>query len=175
MATLTPLMPRRAAHTPNRDLYELAVRIGTSWRAIRRGASWAGLRDYLYGTGDDALDQGQMDTLDLLAQQDSWRMSELAEHLRVEPSTATRAVQRLEKDGLATRQSSAEDGRVVEVSITPAGRARHRDVATRRSALMTHILSAYSVDELPQLADMLERFVGSIDEFVAEQPDPTSE
>ena len=44
MATLTPPMARRAAHAPNRDLYELAVRIGTSWRAIRRGASWAGLR-----------------------------------------------------------------------------------------------------------------------------------
>ncbi|MEN9821624.1 MAG: hypothetical protein RLZ04_50 [Actinomycetota bacterium] len=168
-------MPHRAAHAPTRDLYDLAVRIGGSWRAIRRGASWLGLRDYLYGTGADALDQGQMDTLDLLAQQDSWRMSALAEHLRVEPSTATRAVQRLEKDGLATRQSSAEDGRVVEVSITPAGRARHRDVASRRTELMTHILNAYSADELPQLAEMLERFVGSIDEFVSEQPGSTTE
>jgi DNA-binding MarR family transcriptional regulator len=168
-------MPHRAAHAPNRDLYELAVRIGGSWRAIRRGAAWVGLRDYLYGTGSDALDQGQMDTLDLLAQQDSWRMSDLAEQLRVEPSTATRAVQRLEKDGLATRQPSADDGRVVEVSVTSAGRARHRDVANRRTVLMTHILSTYSADELPQLADMLERFVASIDEFVAEQPSPATE
>ena len=66
-----------------RELYDLAVRIGLAWREIRRGASTAGLREYLYGSGDDAIEQGQMDSLDLLATQPSWRMSELAEALRV--------------------------------------------------------------------------------------------
>ena len=71
-----------------RDMYELAVRIGSSWVQIRRGAGGS-IRDYLLGAGDDALEQGQMDSLDLLARHPSWRMSDLAEALRIDPSTAT--------------------------------------------------------------------------------------
>jgi DNA-binding MarR family transcriptional regulator len=152
-----------------RELYDLAVRIGLAWREIRRGASAGGVRDWLCGTGDDAVEQGQMDTLDLLAMQPSWRMSELADALRVEPSTATRAIQRLEKLGLAERHPSKDDGRVVEVRVTAAGRARHLAVAERRAELMTGVLSAFRVRELPVLADMLERFVQAVDGFVADR------
>lgn len=156
-----------------RELYDLAVRIGLAWREIRRGASGAGLREFLYGADEDAIEQGQMDSLDMLATQPSWRMSELAEALRVDPSTATRAIQRLEKAGLAERSPSREDGRVVEVCITDAGRERHQDVAERRSRLLRYILSQYRVRELPVLADMLERFVEAVDGFVSELDAPT--
>ena len=125
------------------------------------------LRDHLFGTGDDALEQGQMDTLDLLAQQPSWRMSELADALRVDPSTATRAVQRLVRAGLASRSASDDDGRVVMVTITTAGITRHAEVAERRGRLMAHLMGAYAPDERVQLADMLERFVAAIDRFVS--------
>ena len=68
----------------NRALAELAVRIGLAWREMRRGASAAGLRDWMYRTDtEDGVEQGQMDSLDLLASQPSWRMSELADALRV--------------------------------------------------------------------------------------------
>ncbi len=56
----------------------LGQRIAASWTEIRRGAATSEVRDYLYGTGEDRLDRGQMDTLDLLARQPLWRMSELA-------------------------------------------------------------------------------------------------
>ena len=149
-----------------RELYDLAVRIGLAWREIRRGASAAGLRDWLYGTGDDGIEQGQMDSLDQLASRPSWRMSELAEALRVDPSSATRAIQRLEKAGLAERRPSTEDGRVVEVAITEEGRRRHAIVGERRSEMMTFIISQYRTRELPVLADVFERFVSAIDAFV---------
>ena len=94
-------------------------------------------------------------------------MSELAEALRVDPSTATRAVQRLVRSGLATRGASDDDGRVVIVSITDAGVVRHADVAERRGRLMAHLMGMYAPDERAQLADLLERFVGAIDGFVS--------
>jgi DNA-binding MarR family transcriptional regulator len=149
-----------------REMYELAVQIGASWVQIRRGAAMGALRDYLLGTGEEALEQGQMDSLDLLAREPSWRMSELAEALRIDPSTATRAVQRLVSSGLAVRSSHDEDGRVVMVEITDAGRSRHADVNTRRGLLMTHMLGAFTPEERPVLADMLQRFVSAVDEFV---------
>ena len=150
-----------------REMHELAVRIGSSWVQIRRGAAMSALRDYLLGTGGEALEQGQMDSLDLLARQPSWRMSDLADALRIDPSTATRAVQRLVGSGLAKRCPHDDDGRVVMVEITDAGVSRHADVSARRSELMAHMLGAFTPDERPVLADMLERFVAAVDEYVA--------
>ena len=125
-----------------------------------------GLRDYLYGSDQGSIEQGQMDTLDLLALQPAWRMSELADALRVEPSTATRAVQRLVNAGLAERIASPDDGRVVQVEITQQGRDVYETVAARRGELLTFILKQYHRDELPIFADMLERFGVAIDTFV---------
>lgn len=151
----------------HREVYDLAVRIGLAWRELRRGASTSGLRDYLYGSDEESIEQGQMDTLDLLALRPLWRMSELAEALRVEPSTATRAVQRLVNAGLALRRPSSDDGRVVEVEITAAGRDTYESVAARRAELLTFILKSYRREELPVFADMLERFVNAVDDFVS--------
>jgi len=159
--TTPPSSPRA------REVYDLAVRIGLAWREIRRGASTVPLREFLYGGADDAVEHGQADTLEVLSQRESWRMSELAEALRVEPSTVTRAVQRLERTGLAVRRSSKADGRVVEVMLTPKGREQFDQLSRRRAELFTHILRAYTPDELPQFADLLERFVHSVDDFVA--------
>ena len=145
---------------------EVALRIGRAWREIRRGASMSRLIEYLFGIGDDALEIGQMDTLDLLVQEDAWRMGDLAEALRVDPSTATRAVQRLEKFGLATRCNSSDDKRVVMVSASEAGRQRHGEAAARRAELMQHIMTSFAPDELVNLASNLERFIGALDDFV---------
>ena len=166
MGTVTPLMSTIPTDPRRRDLYDLAVRIGLAWREVRRGSSTAGLRDYLYGSDQESIEQGQMDTLDLLALQPAWRMSELADALRVEPSTATRAVQRLVNAGLAERIPSSFDGRVVQVEITQQGRDVYEAVAARRGELLTFILKQYRRDELPVFADMLERFVVAIDSFV---------
>ena len=145
---------------------ELAIRVGRSWRELRRGAAMSKLLDHFFGVGEDALEFGQMDTLDLLVQQPGWRMSDLAEALRVDPSTATRAIQRLEKFNLATRCSSTDDKRVVVVSATPFGRQRHAQAAARRQELLVHITTAFNQREMAELAAYLERFVGSLDDFV---------
>jgi DNA-binding MarR family transcriptional regulator len=148
------------------DQLELAVRIGLAWIELRRGASASKLREHLYGTGPDAVDPGQADTLDVLVTRPQWRMSEIADALRVDPSTATRAVQRLVNDGFATRQSCDDDGRVVIVSLTKTGTRRHAEVARRRGILLTHLMGDFSAAERVQLADLLERFVGSVDGFM---------
>jgi DNA-binding MarR family transcriptional regulator len=93
-------------------------------------------------------------------------MTDLAEALRVDPSTATRAVQRLERSGLAERRPCDDDGRVVRVSITPAGEARHALVAERRSAVLDQVLAPFSPAERAELADLLDRFVAELDRVV---------
>ena len=154
---------------------ELALRVGRAWRELRRGASMGALMDYLFGKGDDALETGQMDTLDLLVTQDAWRMGDLADALRVDPSTATRAVQRLERVGLATRCGGSDDKRVVMVSVTDKGRHRHAEALIRRQALLANIMQSFDRDEWPVLAELLERFVGSLDEFMNDVRDSSTE
>jgi DNA-binding MarR family transcriptional regulator len=145
---------------------EHARRIGRAWIELRRGAGASALRAYLFGR-EEPLEQGQMDALDLLTRRDDRPMKELAARLRVDPSTATRAMQRLEADGLVERYPSPEDGRVVLVRITEEGRRRHDDVAARRSIAMLEILGEFEPAERAQLADLLDRFVGSVDTVVA--------
>ena len=124
------------------------------------------LRDHLFGSGDNALEPGQVDTLELLVARDAWRMSELAEALRVDPSTATRAVQRLVKAGIAERTACSDDARVVMVSATEPGRVRHRAIVDLRRATLTAMLATFAPDERGQFAEYLDRFVAALDDYV---------
>ena len=51
-----------------------------------------------------------------------------------------------------------------DVMVTPT--LRHVEMYTMRG-LLTHILKRYRSEELPVLADVLERFVRAADDFVA--------
>src|SRR5262245_8826592 len=132
----------------------------------------AAVRDYFYGTGDEALEPGQVDTLDLLAQTPTWRMTDLADALRIDPSTATRAVQRLVRAGLAERTTCADDGRVVKVSITEEGRQRHDKISCRRRRALQQMLGEFSEEEWEPLASLLERMVAALDHLAADISSP---
>jgi DNA-binding MarR family transcriptional regulator len=125
------------------------------------------LLGHLLGTGDDALEPGEWDTLELLAQKPSWRMGDLARALRVDPSTATRAVQRLVHAELAERSRCEHDGRVAFVQLSTVGRTRYEDGMRRRQRVMRELLHGFQPEERAQLADLLGRLVSSLDVFVS--------
>ena len=143
-------------------------RVGNAWRELRRGASMTVLRNQLLGEGLESLDLGQADTLDTLARTGACRMSELAEALRVDASTATRAVDRLAQRGWVTRERSPDDARVVQVALTEEGAAVQDGLLKRRRHAMEHIVGGFSTSELATLADLLERMVAGLDQFVEE-------
>ncbi|MCE2855874.1 MAG: MarR family transcriptional regulator [Ilumatobacteraceae bacterium] len=159
---------RTPVDVDSQEHLELIARVGLSWRELRRAATTTLMREHIFGTGDGALEPGQMDTLDLLVQQPSWRMGDLAEKLRVDPSTATRAVQRLVNMGLAERLSGKDDGRVVQVAVTDDGRKRHNLVSSRRLELMKVIFKNFTEEERVDLAHLLEKLVASIDSALKE-------
>jgi DNA-binding MarR family transcriptional regulator len=142
---------------------EIAERISKAWIAIRRGASSLVIRDIMLGTGEGALEAGQWDTLNLLTTRDEWRMGDLALALKVEPSTATRAIQRLINLGLAERVSRPGDGRVVHVAVTEEGRARAEILHGRSQFFLSYILSFFDDDERDLLAEFFERFTRAMD------------
>lgn len=121
-------------------------------------------KEYLFGD-DDPIEPGQMDALDLLARRDR-TMSQLAERLRIDPSSATRAVQRLVADGLAERYAASSDRRIVMVRISSAGRDRHAAVDARRAFAMAHLLAEFTPEERCDLAGLLDRLVDALDRTV---------
>lgn len=153
------------------DAIEHTLRISRAWIELRRGARAGALRDYYFGR-ENRLEQGQMDALDLLVRR-ARTMRGLADRMHIDPSSATRVVQRLVKDGLAERFASAEDGRIVMVRITAEGRRRREPVAKRRAKAMGRIIGSFEPDERAQLADLLERLNEAIDQVVDELHDET--
>jgi len=144
-------------------------RIALAWRELRRGASGAALRAHLLGPDGPPLEQAQLDALEILASNpNGWRMSEFADAMHIEPSTATRAVNRLQQLGLAEREASMEDRRVVVAQATTTGRRMVRRVSTGRAVGMERLLEPFDEDEREQFSQYLERFVISIDRLVEE-------
>ena len=148
----------------NVDQQQLAVRIGRAWRDLRRGASTAALRDYLLGSGDDSIELGQMDTLDLLATGSSWRMSEIAEATNATLSRLSHVCSRLERRGLVQKSTSPADRRVSRVTLTNAGRrelvrATPGHIATARRL----VIDALSPEDLADLARITAKLGEQLD------------
>ncbi len=148
---------------------ETRRRIAAAWRELRRGASGAALRAHLIGPGGPQVEQAQLDALEVLAVDPSgWRMGDFADAMHVDPSTATRAVARLEQLGLAERSHDPDDRRVVLARPTALGRRTINSMLVRRSVGMERLLETFTDEEQEQFAEYLERLVGAVDGLVAE-------
>lgn len=144
-------------------------RIALAWRELRRGASGTALRTHLTGPDGPPLEQAQLDALEILAgQPNGWRMSDFADALRVDPSTATRAISRLERHGLAERSAIETDKRIVTARATTTGQRMVRHVGRLRAIGMQRLVEPFDAAEREQFAEYLERFVKSIDDLVDE-------
>jgi DNA-binding MarR family transcriptional regulator len=146
-------------------------RITRAWREMRRGAAMGPYQDLLYReVVAEGLPLGLIDALDLLVKRNRIRMVDFARALRIEKSTATRALDRLESGGFAQRKSvSAKgQGQAVVVQVTPRARALQERLSRRRAYLLGQILAEFSAHEVEVLADVMERFVAGMDRGGAE-------
>ena len=152
---------------------EVLQRVFEAWRELRRGAVRK-LNDDFYGRWPDALDPAQMDILEMIASQSSWRMSQLAQALHLDPSTVTRSIDRLVGFKLVRRVPAADDGRGVQVRATPAGRALCKKVPERRLDVMRDVLRGMSEREAEQLARLMEKMVDGVAAYAQRVETPAS-
>lgn len=100
-------------------------------------------------------------------------LGELARHERIAPATVTKIVRRLVTEGLVLRLADPDDGRVVRVAITPAGRQRLDESRRRRTAWLATRLArpdAPSADALRATLDVLEALARADDAADEERP-----
>src|SRR5581483_774589 len=86
------------------------------------------------------------------------RASALAECLRSDPSTISRQVAALVKDGLLERRADPEDGRASLLVPTPKAQAVLADHDEIRIEHFTRMLSGWSDEDLRSFAELLRRF-----------------
>ena len=109
----------------------------------------------------------QYRALVVLASRGPQRLVDLAGALDVAPSTAGRMCDRLVRKGLIRRHRARADRRVVQVSITAAGRRVVDEATTRRRALIAEILAKLPLAKQQTVAQALREFA----EAAGEVPD----
>jgi DNA-binding MarR family transcriptional regulator len=108
---------------------------------------------------DQELTFSQLRVLYLLSEQGPITMSRLAEVLAVTPATATGVIERLEKRGLAERSHRGDDRRIVECSLSDAGRQMVGAATGARLDQMRQWVSVLTPAELRRLDRLLSNVI----------------
>lgn len=83
--------------------------------------------------------------------------SELADRLGVTPGNLTGILDRLEQEGLLTRQRGVQDRRSLQVGITPAGEALMQRAVPELHAHLRGLFAPLELADLSQVQGLLER------------------
>ena len=111
---------------------------------------------------DCAITLPQMHTLEILGQQSTLRMKELAAKMGVTTGTLTVNVDRLEKQGLVTRMPHETDRRSILVALTPAGEKLFREHHEHHLHLTRELQAALTPEETTQFASILAKLTQAI-------------
>jgi len=96
---------------------------------------------------DDAMSDGKLSVLFILANEGAQTLGSLSEHERVTPPSMNRTINALVEAGLVTRVADATDGRKVAIDVSDAGRRLVRETRRRRDAWFASRLNALSAEE----------------------------
>lgn len=89
----------------------------------------------------------------------------VADVLTVDPSTASRMVDRAVERGELERRTCVDDARRTRLHLTPAGQALLDTATRRRRELLAEVTSDWSPDDLDDLVVHLERLQAGFDEL----------
>ena len=98
----------------------------------------------------------QAEALQLIVERGSISTSSLALLLGIDPSTASRNLAGLEREGFIVRRRGADDGRQNDVRLTPRGRRTAESVASEWQGAYASLLERMPRGERQRVADALE-------------------
>ena len=165
-------LPRvRDAHQPTAtdwgSDWDLDQKVAALWRAARLGPTVERLRRHVLQGGSQSIEPGQFRALDAVAGHGPATIRALSDIMDVEPSTVTRAIARLEAEGMVFKRRAARDHREVLVALTELGTARHQYFVDRAYRIYEEIFTVFDTGERAVLADLLERMLVSTDAALA--------
>lgn len=119
---------------------------------------------------DESITLPQFRLLVVLSSRGPSKLSTLAEHLGVNPSTATRMIDRLISVGLVTRHVNPTSRREVVVELTGTGSSVVAQVTERRRTEIAGIVARMPSQHRTELVEALEAFSAAGDEPPAPVP-----
>ncbi|MEV0459042.1 MarR family winged helix-turn-helix transcriptional regulator [Catellatospora methionotrophica] len=99
----------------------------------------------------------QSRALHVLGRQETLRLNELADQLRIAPRSATEVVDDLQARGLVERRPDPADRRATLVALTGPGRETARLIEAARRAEADRFFSALAPDDRAQLGVILRK------------------
>ena len=104
----------------------------------------------------------QLAALSLLAHTGPLSLGDLGERMHTGASTLTGIVDRMEREGLVSRERSAEDRRVWRVTLTARGKALSDQLETVPGGVVREALSALAATERRELARLLAKLSSAV-------------
>jgi DNA-binding MarR family transcriptional regulator len=96
--------------------------------------------------------------------------ADIARHMGHDSGATTRLIDQLEARGLVVRKRSQEDRRVVNLSLTPEGRAVAKSLTPRILEFWNIVLDDFSSSEVTHLIELLTRLLGAIETELSGDP-----
>lgn len=134
--------------------HELADRVGMAM--VRMNKMHAQVAHQMAKQG---MDKSAFVLLATLSGLGECRSSALAEAVLSDPSTVSRQVAGLVKDGLVERRADPADGRASVLAVTEAGRELIRNRRRQRNEAIQQVFADWAEEDLKGFADLFERFV----------------
>jgi DNA-binding MarR family transcriptional regulator len=96
---------------------------------------------------------------------DNGRMNigQIVKRTLIEQPTVSRIVDRLEREGLASREISEEDSRFVQVDLTRSGEKAFREIYPTATEHQKQVLKDFTQQEIKTLIGFLERMLNNIE------------
>jgi DNA-binding MarR family transcriptional regulator len=108
------------------------------------------------------LSMTQAEVVSYLSEEGETTMGELSDHICVSLSAMTGVIDRLVQKGAVSRGRDKRDRRVVNVSLTPAGKKLASDVSQVRKAHAIAVLGALDAPDRKRLLDIMGKLADNL-------------
>lgn len=143
---------------------------------LRRWGNLPRIRErYEAVMGSTPIDKASYRLLVRLDEQGPARLSDLAERVGVDLSTASRQMHALEAAGFVAREAVEEDRRASLLRVTMSGKQMVERILDARRTVITELLAGWSPDERDELARVLGRLADDIVAFGCRPAEPGGE
>ncbi len=102
----------------------------------------------------------------LLCSKDGMKQKEIADEIRVSPSTLSEMITRLVDDGFVERKPDADDRRVKRLCLTEKGRDRAEYMLCRINEVLDGLFVNLETEEKEELIRLLDKLVGNDSERI---------
>jgi DNA-binding MarR family transcriptional regulator len=108
----------------------------------------------------------QLTVVKLLEQVGDLSLSELSDKIRAQNSTVTGIIDRMEREGLVTRERSKEDRRVVHIRLTAKGKALAGEIPVEPMEIFKGALESLSAQEMRDLMRIMTKVAKRVKQIV---------